>query len=151
MRESRKPLECEQTLTVAAFVNSLATDLPIFYGESEVRVMRSREFLFVVAAILVFVSVPAAANDPVDAAAAAVGEKYQLNIKKLFATKCSWCHQGYGMVQADGPRLAGNTKTIEQLSKHINEGKSPMPSFKNQLSEKEVQALAEYIKALPAN
>jgi mono/diheme cytochrome c family protein len=97
------------------------------------------------------VSAPATANDPVDAAAAAVGEKYQVNVKKLFATKCSWCHQGYGMKQADGPKLAGTPKTIEQLTKQIIEGKSPMPSFRNQLSEKEVQALAEYIKTLPAN
>ena len=96
-------------------------------------------------------SAPAAANDPVDVAAATVGEKYQLNIKKLFATKCSWCHQGYGMKQADGPKLAGTSKTMEQLVKHITEGKSPMPAFKNQLSENEVQALAEYIKTLPAN
>jgi mono/diheme cytochrome c family protein len=30
-------------------------------------------------------------------------------------------------------------------------GKTPMPGFKNQLSFEEVQALAEYIKALPAD
>jgi len=120
-------------------------------GELQVRVLRSGEFLSILAVIVAFVAAPAAGNDPVDTAAAAVGEKYQLNIKKLFATKCSWCHQGYGMIQADGPKLAGTSKTIEQLSKHINEGKSPMPGFKNQLSDKEVQALAEYIKALPAN
>lgn len=113
--------------------------------------MRSRELLATLAVITAFVAAPAAANDPVDAAAAAVGEKYQVNIKKLFATKCSWCHQGYGMKQADGPKLAGTQKTVEQLAKHIIEGKSPMPAFRNQLSEKEVQALAEYIKTLPAN
>jgi mono/diheme cytochrome c family protein len=55
------------------------------------------------------------------------------------------------MIQADGPKLAGTPKTIEQLTKQIIEGKSPMPGFRNQLSEKEVQALAEYIKTLPAN
>ena len=115
------------------------------------RVLRSREFLSTLAVIVGFVAAPAAANDPVDAAAAAVGEKYQLNVKKLFATKCSWCHQGYGMKQADGPKLAGTQKTIEQVMKQIIEGKSPMPGFRNQLSEKEVQALAEYIKTLPAN
>ena len=41
-----------------------------------------------------------------------VNEKYaehNLDIKKLFAQKCSWCHQGYGMRQADGPKLAGTT------------------------------------------
>jgi mono/diheme cytochrome c family protein len=116
-----------------------------------VRVIRSRAFLSILAVIVAFVAAPAAANDPVDAAAAAVSEKYQLNVKKLFATKCSWCHQAYGMKQADGPKLAGTPKTIEQVMKQINEGKSPMPSFRNQLSEKEVQALAEYIKTLPTN
>jgi len=116
-----------------------------------VRVIRSREFLSTLAVIVAFFAAPAAANDSVDAAAAVVNEKYQLNVKKLFATKCSWCHQGYGMIQADGPKLAGTQKTIEQLTKQIIEGKSPMPGFRKQLSEKEVQALAEYIKTLPAN
>jgi len=116
-----------------------------------VRALRNREIVCALAFIAGLVSAPATANDPVDAAAAAVGEKYQVNVKKLFATKCSWCHQGYGMKQADGPKLAGTQKTVEQLAKQIIEGKSPMPAFRNQLSEKEVQALAEYIKTLPAN
>ena len=55
------------------------------------------------------------------------------------------------MKQADGPKLAGTSKTVEQLMKQIREGKSPMPGFKNQLKDEEVQALAEYIKALPTN
>ncbi|HXV08749.1 MAG TPA: cytochrome c [Burkholderiales bacterium] len=83
-----------------------------------------------------------------------VNEKYSehnLDIKKLFAQKCSWCHQGYGMRQADGPKLAGTDKTKEQLMKQIANGKSPMPGFKSQLKEHELQALAEYIKALPKN
>ena len=115
------------------------------------RVIRGRELLSIFAVVVGFVAAPAAANDPVDEAAAVVSEKYQLNVKKLFATKCSWCHQGYGMKQADGPKLAGTSKTVEQVMKQINEGKSPMPGFRKQLSEKEVQALAEYIKTLPAN
>jgi mono/diheme cytochrome c family protein len=77
--------------------------------------------------------------------------EYNLDIKKLFAQKCSWCHQGYGMRQADGPKLAGTDKTKEQLMKQIANGKSPMPGFKSQLKEHELQALAEYIKALPKN
>ena len=83
-----------------------------------------------------------------------VNEKYsehKLNIKQLFSQKCSWCHQGYGMRQADGPKLAGTDKTREQVIKQIANGKSPMPGFKNQLKEYELQALADYIKALPKN
>jgi len=116
-----------------------------------VRALRNREIVCALAFIARLVSAPATASDPVDAAAAAVGEKYQVNIKKLFATKCSWCHQGYGMKQADGPKLAGTEKTLEQVRKQIQNGKSPMPGFKSQLKEEEVQALAEYIKTLPAN
>jgi mono/diheme cytochrome c family protein len=77
--------------------------------------------------------------------------EHNMDIKKLFAQKCSWCHQGYGMRQADGPKLAGTHKTHEQLIKQIANGKSPMPGFKNQLKEHELQALADYIKALPSN
>ena len=55
------------------------------------------------------------------------------------------------MKQADGPKLAGTSKTLEQLIKQIREGKSPMPGFKSQLKDEEVQALAEYIKALPTD
>ena len=87
-------------------------------------------------------------------AVAQVNEKYSehnLDIKKLFSTKCSWCHQGYGMRQADGPKLAGSEKSHAQLIKQITNGKSPMPGFKNQLKPYEIEALADYIKLLPAN
>src|SRR5512147_1269360 len=83
-----------------------------------------------------------------------VNEKYAeqgLDIKKLFSQKCSWCHQGYGMRQADGPKLGGTAKTREQVIKQISNGRSPMPGFKNQLKPYELEALADYIKALPAN
>jgi mono/diheme cytochrome c family protein len=77
--------------------------------------------------------------------------EYNMDIKKLFAAKCSWCHQGYGMKQADGPKLAGTEKTHPQVVKQITNGKSPMPGFKSQLKDYEIQALADYIKALPKN
>jgi mono/diheme cytochrome c family protein len=77
--------------------------------------------------------------------------EYNLDIKKLFAAKCSWCHQGYGMRQADGPKLAGTAKTHPQVVKQITNGNPPMPGFKSQLKDYEIQALADYIKALPKN
>ena len=107
----------------------------------------------VLAAVLAAGTAPADDIDSAIAPAVAqVNEKYSeynLDIKKLFAQKCSWCHQGYGMRQADGPKLAGTSKTHEQVMKQIRNGKSPMPAFKNQLKDFEVQALADYIKALP--
>ena len=112
---------------------------------------RSTIIVLAVALIAGLFSTSGFAQDPTDEVAAKIDEKFGGNIKKLFATKCSWCHQGYGMKQADGPKLAGTDKTLEQVMKQIKNGKSPMPGFKSQLKEEEVQALAEYIKALPAN
>jgi mono/diheme cytochrome c family protein len=107
-------------------------------------------------AALASVAGPVLADDSIDQAVdpvvKQVNEKYaehNLDIKKLFAQKCSWCHQGYGMRQADGPKLGGTSKTHDQVLKQIMNGKSPMPAFKSQLKDYEVQALADYIKALP--
>ncbi|MFN0314583.1 MAG: c-type cytochrome [Burkholderiales bacterium] len=90
-----------------------------------------------------------ASDEAIAPALAMVQEKYGIDMKKLFSTKCSWCHQGMGMKQADGPKLAGTEKTKQQVMTQISKGKSPMPGFKNQLTEKELEALADYIKALP--
>ena len=98
-----------------------------------------------------FLLAPAAMADATDDAAAPVNEKYGINVKKLFATRCSWCHQGYGMKQADGPKLAGTAMSFGEVVSRIITGKSPMPGFRTQLKPEEIQALDEYIKALPAN
>jgi mono/diheme cytochrome c family protein len=92
-----------------------------------------------------------AEEDPTNVAAATVKEKYQIDVKKLFATQCSWCHPAYGMKGADGPKLAGTSKTREQVIQQITTGKSPMPGYRKMLKEEQIQALADYIKALPAN
>ena len=55
------------------------------------------------------------------------------------------------MKQADGPKLAGTHLTYEQVVTQIVVGKSPMPGFRKQLTPEQIQALAEYIKALPAD
>lgn len=115
------------------------------------RASRNTNIVLAVALLVSLVSSSVFAGDPTDEAAAKIDEKFGGNVKKLFSTKCSWCHQAYGMKQADGPKLAGTDKTLEQVMKQIRNGKSPMPGFKSQLKEEEVQALAEYIKALPAN
>jgi mono/diheme cytochrome c family protein len=111
----------------------------------------------VAAAVAALASSGAVAQDIDSAIAPAVEQvntkyaEYNMDIKKLFAQKCSWCHQGYGMKQADGPKLAGTDKSHPQVVKQIVNGKSPMPGFKSQLKDYEVQALADYIKALPKN
>ncbi len=95
----------------------------------------------------------AADDDPTEVAAAGVDQQYSehdMDVKRLFASRCSWCHQGYGMVRADGPRLAGTTISREQVIERIAKGKSPMPGFRKQLKVFQIEALADYIKALPS-
>lgn len=93
----------------------------------------------------------ATGEDPTAKAAAAIAEQYNLDVKKLFATNCSWCHSAYGMKGADGPKLAGTGKSRDQLIEQIARGRSPMPGFRKTLKEEQIQALADYIKALPAD
>jgi len=88
-------------------------------------------------------------NDNSDAGPA----KPAVDVKKVFATNCSWCHDGYGMDAGKGPKLAGTTMTEQQIRDRIVNGKSggAMPAYKKVLTEDQVNALATYIKGLPAN
>jgi mono/diheme cytochrome c family protein len=75
-----------------------------------------------------------------------------VDVKKVFATNCSWCHDGYGMDAGKGPKLAGTQMTEKQIYDRIWNGKpGAMPAYKNALTDAQAQALASYIKALPAN
>ena len=94
----------------------------------------------------------AAGSESAAQAAQPINEKYHLDIEKLFATNCSWCHDAYGMQPGKGPKLAGTSKSKEQVMSQITNGKPGyMPAFKAVLKEEQIQAMAEYIKALPAN
>lgn len=75
--------------------------------------------------------------------------KPALNVKKMFATNCSWCHDDYGMAAGKGPRLAGTSMTEQQVVQRIRNGKEgAMPAFKKTLSEEQIAAFASYIKSL---
>ena len=109
--------------------------------------------LAAVACLFMLPQLATAGEDPTEVAAAMVDEKYSeqgSNVKRLFASRCSWCHQGYGMKQADGPRLAGTPSSREHVIEVISRGKTPMPGFRKQLKPWQIEALADYIKALPA-
>ena len=116
--------------------------------------MTYRFLIFALTSALATTVGPAAAlaNDDATKALAEISEKYRMDIKKLFATNCSWCHDGYGMDSGKAPKLAGTTKTLEQVAVQIANGKSGyMPGFRKTLKEEQIEALAAYIKALPAN
>jgi len=117
----------------------------------------ARLFTLLVTLVGIIAALPmtaAAAEDPTEVAAAIVDEKYsehKMDVKRLFASRCSWCHQGYGMKQADGPRLAGTDLSREKVKDRIARGKSPMPGFRKQLKPFQLDALTDYVKALPAD
>lgn len=89
------------------------------------------------------VTTPGSAETP-----ATTAEKPKIDVRKLFATNCSWCHQDYGMKAADGPKLAGTQLTEEQVIERITKGKTPMPGFRKVLSKENIEALAKYVKGL---
>ncbi len=75
----------------------------------------------------------------------------QINAKKLFARHCGWCHGGFGLSADKAPRLAGTAMTEEEVRLRIRDGVAgEMPGFAGDLSAEQVNALARYVKSLPA-
>lgn len=71
----------------------------------------------------------------------------------IFRQNCAICHgQEANGKEMDGrliPSLrygAAATKTEEEIYSQIKEGKLPMPSFKNQLTEDEIQKMVQFIR-----
>jgi cytochrome c553 len=71
----------------------------------------------------------------------------------LFRQNCAICHgQEANGKEMDGriiPSLrygAAATKTEEEIYLQIKEGKLPMPSFKNQLTEEEIRRMVQFIR-----
>lgn len=81
--------------------------------------------------------------------ASAEPEKPKVDVRKLFAMNCSWCHDGYGLHAGKGPKLAGTKMTAEQIYDRIAKGKSgAMPGFAKTLKKEQIDAFVEYIKGL---
>lgn len=81
--------------------------------------------------------------------ASAEPEKPRIDVRKLFAMNCSWCHDGYGLHAGKGPKLAGTKMTTEQIYDRIAKGKSgAMPGFAKTLKKEQIDAFVEYIKGL---
>jgi mono/diheme cytochrome c family protein len=87
-------------------------------------------------------STDAAATPP---EASAEAEKPKIDVRKLFAMNCSWCHDGYGLHAGKGPKLAGTKMTAEQVYQRIAKGKSgAMPGFEKTLKKEQIEAFVEY-------
>ena len=72
----------------------------------------------------------------------------------LFRQNCAICHgsEGNGKQTADGTQVpslrygAAAQKSEEEIYNQIKEGKLPMPAFKNQLTEKEIQQMVQFVR-----
>jgi mono/diheme cytochrome c family protein len=85
-------------------------------------------------------------NDNSDAGPA----KPAVDVKKVFATNCSWCHDGYGMDAGKGPKLAGTTMTEQQIRDRIVNGKSggAMPAWGAVLKDEDIYQIGAYLETL---
>ena len=72
-----------------------------------------------------------------------------INVDRLFATSCGWCHQGGGRTEGRGPKLAGTDKSDEFIVNRIKNGKSPgMTAFGRSFNDEQIQAMVAYIRGL---
>ena len=73
----------------------------------------------------------------------------EINVKKLFATQCGWCHADYGMKAGKAVQLAGTAMTEKQVYDRIRNGKTDaMPGFRKTLTDEQIQAFTKYVKGL---
>lgn len=97
-------------------------------------------------------SKPSAAAQPSSEAApsaAAKDEKGQLDVNKLFATTCGWCHSNGGRTAGKGPQLMGTTLTDAEITSRIKNGKpGQMPAFGGTFSDDDIKAIVRYIRSL---
>jgi mono/diheme cytochrome c family protein len=78
------------------------------------------------------------------------GQAGKMDVPKLFATTCGWCHEGGGRKQGRGPKLAGTDKSDAFIVTRIKQGKPPgMPAFGKSFNDEQIQAIVAYIRALP--
>jgi mono/diheme cytochrome c family protein len=93
----------------------------------------------------------AQAQPSTDQAPPVVGkdEKGQLDVNKLFAGTCGWCHSNGGRTAGKGPKLAGTTLTDAEISNRIKNGKAgAMPAFGSTFSDDDIKAIIRYIRDL---
>ena len=69
--------------------------------------------------------------------------------KIIFASKCSSCHGMQGEMELSGAKLlSASVLAVEERIQIIRDGKKTMVSYKEQLTEEQIKALAEYTMTL---
>ena len=64
--------------------------------------------------------------------------------ESLFATSCGSCHV-FSPAGTSGPSLDDTALSVEEVARQIAAGGGGMPPFEGQLTEDQIQALAEYV------
>jgi mono/diheme cytochrome c family protein len=93
----------------------------------------------------------AQAQPSTDQAPPVVGkdEKGGLDVNKLFAGTCGWCHSNGGRTAGKGPQLMGTTLTDAEIASRIKNGKAgAMPAFGGAFSDDDIKAIIRYIRDL---
>ena len=89
---------------------------------------------------------PSAEQAPTTTAKDAKGP---LDVNKLFASTCGWCHSNGGRTPGKGPQLMGTTLTDAEIANRIKNGKpGQMPSFAGTFSDDDIKAIIRYIREL---
>jgi mono/diheme cytochrome c family protein len=79
----------------------------------------------------------------------AKGANGQLDVRRLFANTCGWCHSNGGRAAGKGPKLMGTTLTDAEIASRIKLGKpGAMPAFGSAFSAEDIQAIVRYIREL---
>lgn len=69
--------------------------------------------------------------------------------KSLYLQKCQACHGKDGKLGVAGAKLLPDSKLNKlEIQSQIKNGKGLMPAFASQLSENEIEAIAEYVISL---
>ena len=80
---------------------------------------------------------------------ATANARSSLDVPQLFATTCGWCHSEGGRAPGKGPQLMNTQRSDEFIRTRIKLGKEgAMPAFGSALSDADIDAIVDYIRAL---
>jgi len=96
--------------------------------------------------VLLVLCCPSASFAQTPPAAAA---KSSLDVPKLFATTCGWCHSDGGRTAGRGPQLMNTKRSDDFIRYRIKHGKEgAMPAFGSTFSDSDIDAIIRYIRSL---
>lgn len=72
-----------------------------------------------------------------------------MDVEKLFANTCGWCHSSAGREAGRGPKLMETTLTDAQIVQRIKQGKpGAMPAFGSAFNDEQINSIVRYIRDL---